>query len=135
MIPLNLITKFVDVRYGRVRSNGIWPAAILLAVCGSGCGSANQNSAQRYNLTGRVVSTDAVNKSVVVDGDEIPGYMAPMAMPYRIKNVSALQSIRAGDQIKAEIVVTDRDAYLENISVIKPADGSKPPRGGSQDRP
>jgi protein SCO1 len=80
---------------------------------------------KRYPLTGRVVSIDKANHSVNVDGDEIPGVMAAMTMPYDVKDAGALAKLAPGDQIKAEIVVGDEDAYLENIVVV--AKASQPP--------
>ena len=73
---------------------------------------------KRYPLTGRVVSIDKANRSVNVDGDEIPGVMAAMTMPYSVKDAGDLDKLAAGDRIKAEIVVGDEDAYLENIVVV-----------------
>jgi protein SCO1/2 len=72
---------------------------------------------KRYPLTGRVVSVDKANHSVNIDGDEIPGFMAAMTMPYSVKDASILEKLSTGDRIKAEIVVGDEDAYLENIVV------------------
>jgi protein SCO1/2 len=78
---------------------------------------AKDASVKRYNLTGRVVSVDKPNQSVNVDGDAIPGFMAAMTMPYQVKDTSILLKVAPGDRIKAEIVVGNEGAYLENIVV------------------
>jgi len=78
---------------------------------------ARDASVKRYNLTGRVVSVDKANQSVNIDGDAIPGFMAAMTMPYQVKDTSILLKVAPGDRIKAEIVVGNEGAYLENIVV------------------
>ena len=79
--------------------------------------AAQAPTVRRYPLTGRVVSIDKPNQSINIDGDAIPGFMAAMTMPYSVKDAAALAKLSPGDRIKAEIVVGDEDAYLENIVV------------------
>jgi protein SCO1 len=74
-------------------------------------------SAKRYPLTGRVVSVDKANQSLTIDGDEIPGFMGAMQMPYAVKDPSILEKVLPSDKIKAEIVVGGDGAYLENVTV------------------
>ena len=80
---------------------------------------AKDTSAKRYNLTGRVVSIDKPTRSINIDGDDIPGFMAAMTMPYQVKDATALEKLSPGDQIKAEIVMGSDGAYLENIVLAK----------------
>ena len=49
--------------------------------------------------------------------------MAAMAMPYPVHDSKALAALSPGDQITADIVVTDNDTYLENIVVTKKGTG------------
>jgi Cu/Ag efflux protein CusF len=79
----------------------------------------DETSVKRYPLSGRVVSVDKADRSISVDGDEVPGFMAAMTMPYKVKDASLLDKVAPGNQIKAEIVVGNKGAYLENI-VIAP---------------
>jgi protein SCO1/2 len=74
-----------------------------------------QPAAKRYSLTGRVVSVDKPNKSIKIDGDEIPGFMAAMQMDYPVKDSTLLDKVTSGNGIKAEIVMASEGAYLENI--------------------
>jgi len=111
---------------------------ILLASLGipAACGpshSAQQTGAKgengnlkRYQLTGRVVSIDKPARSINVDGEEIPGFMAAMTMPYPVKDAAALDKLSPGDQIKAEIVLGNEGAYLENISLTQKAPSPNP---------
>jgi protein SCO1 len=104
----------------------------LLAACGPShnaqpTGAKGESaSVKRYQLTGRVVSIDKPARSVNIDGDEIPGFMAAMTMPYPVKDGAALDKLSPGDQIKAEIVLGNEGAYLENIGLTKKAPSPKP---------
>jgi protein SCO1/2 len=87
---------------------------------------AKDTSVKRYNLTGRVVSIDKPMRSINVDGDEIPGFMAAMTMPYQVKDPGVLEKLSPGDQIKAEIVMGNEGAYLENVVIAQKAPESNP---------
>jgi protein SCO1/2 len=118
---------------------GILTAFVLLGLSLAACGpspnakpaaakgaDAKDTSAKRYNLTGRVVSIDKAAHSINVDGDEIPGFMAAMTMPYQVKDTGVLDKVAPGNQIKAEIVVGNDGAYLENISLVQKAPSVNP---------
>jgi len=117
-------------------------APIVLSVAMLGCGSsktaapsadqpAQQPAAgpQRYHLAGRVVSIEAAKKQVVVDAEDIPGFMAAMKMGYPVKDPNILAPLSPEDQITADVVVNGNDMYLENIQVVKKAAGAKPAAG------
>ncbi|HSZ79887.1 MAG TPA: copper-binding protein [Chthoniobacterales bacterium] len=105
---------------------------VILAACGPShnaqpTGAKGESaSVKRYQLTGRVVSIDKPAQSVNIDGDEIPGFMAAMTMPYPVKDAAVLDKLSPGDQIKAEIVLGNEGAYLENIGLTKKAPSPKP---------
>lgn len=80
--------------------------------------AAEAQTIKRYPLTGRVVSIDKPTQSINVDGNEIPGFMAAMTMPYQVRDASLLDKLAPEDHIKAEIVVGDKSAYLENVTVV-----------------
>ena len=80
-------------------------------------GSVQASSAKRYHLKGKVVSIDKQAKMANIDGEEIPGFMAAMTMPYQVKPESELDKLKPGDQISADVVVQDDGGWLENITV------------------
>jgi protein SCO1 len=84
-----------------------------------------KSKTQRYVLTGTVQSIDVPNHDVVVDGDDVPGYMDAMSMPYSVPDEKALKALNVGDIIRADIVVHGDDAHLENIQVT----GHAKPKG------
>jgi len=81
---------------------------------------------KHYQLTGRVVAIDKANKSLTVDGDEIPGFMAAMQMPYDVKDASLLDKLASGDKIAAEIIVKGDESWLENIKVMQRSPATNP---------
>lgn len=76
-----------------------------------------RDSVKHYVLTGRVQSIDVKNHQLVVDGDDVPGFMDAMSMPYSVPDEKALKALAVGDTIRADIVVKGDDAHLENIKV------------------
>jgi protein SCO1/2 len=81
---------------------------------------------KRYHLTGRVVSTDKRANSVMIDGDDVPGFMGAMTMPYTVKDQTLLDKLAPGDQITADIVVKGDDSWLENVVVTGHTTPPKP---------
>jgi protein SCO1 len=110
--------------------------AVLLALGVSviaGCSkpAAQQPAAQaaknvkRYHLVGKIISIDAAQHTLMVDGQDIPGFMSAMVMPYPVLSASQLNGLEPGDDITADVVVNESDmsAHLENIVVTKKASG------------
>jgi len=82
---------------------------------------------KRYPFTGRIVSIDTPSQTAIIDGDNIPGFMDPMTMTYKIKPAVTLNHLSPGDSISAEVVVVEpaaksdaavSDYWLENVKVV-----------------
>ena len=75
--------------------------------------------AKRYHLKGKVVSVDKRANMVNVDGEDIPGFIGAMTMPYTAKPASGLDKLAPGDAITADVVVQDDNgnSWLENVVV------------------
>jgi protein SCO1 len=95
------------------------------------CGKApvetkTQSQAKRYSLKGKVTGVDKATHEVLVDHEAIPGFMGAMEMPYPVADAASLDKIAKGDEIRADLVVTEGRPVLENIVVTKKAN---PPAG------
>ena len=90
--------------------------ALSLAMVGFAC-----TSAQRYHLTGKVVTIDRADSAMVVNGDAIPGFMGAMAMAYKVKTSGELDSLSPGDTISADVVVQGADYWLEGVRATQHA--------------
>src|SRR5579863_10147316 len=116
----------------RIFLNIIIAAGISISAGLTGCGSSKPaqqpaGGPQRYHLDGRVVSVEPGKQQVVVDAGDIPGFMGAMTMGYSVKNPNLLTPLSPEDKITADVVVNGSDVYLENIVVVKKADGAKAP--------
>lgn len=98
---------------------------LLLTACGP-----PPQAVKHYQLTGTVVSIDRPGLSLVIKGDAVPGFMAAMAMPYKVKNASELNSLAPGDSITAVIVLQNNDYWLENIRVTRHSTAPAVPASG-----
>ena len=115
----------------------VFAFGIALSLCAAACGggtSQNQNQTQsqtqtqtpekRYHLAGKVVSIDKEQHHLIVDHGDIPGFMSAMTMPYPVADVKTLDLVSVGDQITADVVVTDGEAHLDNVVVVKKGTGA-----------
>jgi hypothetical protein len=101
--------------------------SVSLAGCSSPQPAKQAQGPRRYALQGRVVSVEKAKLQVVVDGENVPGFMMPMTMPYSVKSPHLLDALSPEDQVTADIVVNENDVWLENIVVVKKADETKAP--------
>ena len=97
------------------------PVCLLLAAltfaCNKSSNQSTQVTAKRYHLKGKVVSIDKKANMANIDGEDIPGFMGAMTMPYTVKPASELDKLAPGDAITADVVVQDDNSWLENVAV------------------
>ena len=88
----------------------IFAAAVLFTGC---------HSTKRYNLRGRVMAKTPATSEIIVDHEEIPGFMAAMTMSYKVKDPAVVGEVEPGDAIAAEVVVTNNgnDYWLEDVRI------------------
>ena len=114
------------------RWSGIVLALLLAALVAGlgGCGKKEQTpqeQVKRYKLVGKIVEVQASQNTLIIDGQEIPGFMAAMIMPYPVRDAKWMANLGAGDEITADVVVASDGAYLENIVVTTKGAGSQAP--------
>lgn len=86
---------------------------IILALF-AGC----RDATKHYALKGQVLAKDESSGQLLLDEDDVPGFMPAMVMKYSAKDPAGLHKTEAGDRITADIVVKDASTYwLEHISV------------------
>src|ERR1700728_2069026 len=74
-------------------------------------------AAQKYSAKGIVLKVDQTKRSLVVSCDEIPGYMAAMAMPFSVRNSKELEGLAAGAPIEFTLIVDGTSSHIEDIQV------------------
>ncbi len=87
---------------------------LLLVASSVGC-----NRTRKYSLQGDVVAKDIASGEITVNHGDIPGFMAAMTMPYRVKDPAVIQELQPGDKIAAEVVVgkDPSDYWLEDVRI------------------
>jgi protein SCO1/2 len=83
---------------------------------------------RRYPLTGEIIGIDRATHELIVRHEDIPNFMKGMIMPFQLKDPAALTNLQIGERIKATLVVTDTQSWLEDVQVIgqAPSDPSQP---------
>ena len=90
---------------------------------------------QHYHMAGTVVSIDKEQNHLIVNHGDIPGFMAAMTMPYPVVDPKTLDRVGIGDQITADVVVANGQARLQDVVVVKKANGSAPGPNGASRQP
>jgi len=80
---------------------------------------AEPGAARHYALTGTVLGIDREKGQLVIQHDDIPGYMSAMIMTFQVADPSAFDQLQGGDQIRADLVVTGSTSMLEHITIVR----------------
>lgn len=79
-----------------------------------------QSNAKRYAMTGAVVAVHPETQTVTVHNDDMPGFMAPMDMDYKVRDRQNITSLKSGDKIKGTIIIEGHNpAQLDEVSVVQ----------------
>ncbi|MDQ3803294.1 MAG: SCO family protein [Acidobacteriota bacterium] len=111
--------RFISPSFLRNALALVFALAIGLSSC-----ARPEAEAKRYDLRGKVVSVDRAKGEVVLDHEEIRGYMAAMQMPFKLRDRDALAALAGGDLLQATLVVSETDYWLENPVVTKGLPGA-----------
>jgi len=78
-----------------------------------------QHGLKRYHLRGQVMDKNVATNEITVDHEDIPGFMAAMTMPYKVKDPAVVQEVEPGDKIAADVVTTTdgTDYWLEDVRI------------------
>ncbi|MDX6712288.1 MAG: hypothetical protein QOH96_3304 [Blastocatellia bacterium] len=92
-------------------------SALLLT--GQACINTNTAPAKRFELHGKIVAINQERAEVTISHESIPGYMDAMTMPFALKDTALVSSMSPGDQISADLVVSNKSSWLENPIVSR----------------
>ncbi len=97
-----------------MKSRLVLTSLMLFLAVFTGC-----NHTKKYPLRGEVVAKSPATNEITVDHEDIPGFMAAMTMPYRVKDPAVVQELQPGDKIVAEVVVgrDPSDYWLEDVRI------------------
>jgi protein SCO1/2 len=121
----------------------IFLAMALAAVVLQGCDRAGRDSGQSktpsdgrrsYVVRGIVRGEMGDQGSLVIEHENIPGFMPSMTMPFDYKDPREVAALKPGDGVEFNFVLTDNDSWMEKVRKIDPATvklGGKPTKPGS----
>jgi protein SCO1 len=87
---------------------------VVAALVACGCNSAPEP--RRYEVRGQILSVDPARREVLVDHEDIEGFMPAMTMPYKVNDAALLDGKKPGDLITATLVVEEVNAYLSTLT-------------------
>jgi protein SCO1 len=74
-------------------------------------------AAERYPVTGLILSIDEPHRSFTASCTEIPGYMKAMVMPMAVLDMKALAGLKPSMFVDFTLVVEKDHSYAENVRV------------------
>jgi protein SCO1/2 len=86
----------------------------LVALSATACNQAPES--REYEVHGQILRIDAERQEVLVDHDDIEGFMPAMVMPYKVQDVGLLDGKEPGDLVTATLVVEEVNAYLSTLT-------------------
>jgi Cu/Ag efflux protein CusF len=79
-----------------------------------------QDAKKEHAFRGVVQKVDAKNKSLTVDGENVPGWMTAMTMSYSPDKEDVFKTVKVGDQITAKVHDGDLKT-LYDVKIVPPA--------------
>jgi protein SCO1/2 len=83
------------------------------------CGPRQPKNEKRYPVKGKVIAVNKAERTATIKHEDIPGYMPAMTMAFKIKNDGDLMMLKAGDEISANLIVTDVDSWIEVTAIVE----------------
>jgi Cu/Ag efflux protein CusF len=91
-------------------------AAMLCVLTLPAFAAAQPSGKKEHAFRGKVEKVDAKAKTLTVNGENVPGWMAPMTMSYSVDKEDVLAKVKAGDTITAKVYDGDVKT-LYNVQV------------------
>jgi protein SCO1 len=108
------------------------PAVLLIFAVVSLAACHRPNAERRYPFTGEIIAIDRAAHQLIIRNDDIPNFMKAMTMPFAVKDPAALDHSQIGQRIKAILVVTETESWLEDIHVTAQAPAEAQPHSELQ---
>ena len=102
-------------------------AAIVVTLLTGSCRRAPEP--RQYEVRGQILGVDRDRREVLVDHEDIKGFMPAMTMPYKVNDPALLDGKRRGDLVTATLVVGEVEAYLSSLNTTGHAPVRNPGAG------
>ena len=93
---------------------GFRGVVILITMAATACSQTPEP--RRYEVRGQILGVDRERQEVLVDHEDIEGFMPAMVMPYKVQDAGLLEGKEPGDLVTATLVVEEVGAYLSTLT-------------------
>jgi Cu/Ag efflux protein CusF len=98
-----------------------WLVVLTLTVLLPGCKGESTDkpkgeSANEYDVKGKVLAVDPKKPAVTLDHEDIPGLMKAMEMEFEVDDGKILKGIKVGDQVKGRLKKTDSGYLITQLA-------------------
>lgn len=105
-------------------------AGIAIVIALSASASCNRApEPRRYEVRGQILGINPERQEVLVDHEDIPGFMPAMTMSYKVQDPALLQGKQPGDLVTATLVVEEVNGYLSTLTTTGRAPLDSPSTG------
>lgn len=98
--------------------------ALLCTFLAAGC--QQSAPAKHYAIAAEVISAEPQRQSITVKHGDIPGLMPAMTMSYLVADPKQVESLKPGDKITADLVVSEEKGRLEKIILVAKTENGTP---------
>jgi protein SCO1/2 len=121
-----MVTMMTGRLMMRVQSLLAWLVGLNLVFALTACQKEKPLPQQRYEVRGKVVAVDRRGGTVTLAHEAIQGYMGAMTMGFVLRDQWAFDVLKAGQSVRATLVVEGENAWLEGIVVTEEARPESP---------
>ena len=72
------------------------------------------NTSEKYSVTGVIKEIDVNNKKLLIDHDEIPGFMVEMVMYFNLHNSIDINKFSINDSVSFDLIIKNKNSYTLN---------------------
>jgi len=82
---------------------------------------------KHYPVQGEVISAEPQRGTITLKHGEIPGLMPAMTMSYMVDDPKRIESLKPGDKISADLVISESKGRLEKVVLLNKANQATVP--------
>ena len=76
-------------------------------------------AAQHFEVKGVVREIEPDGQTVLIQHEDIPGFMPAMTMPFSLRGTNVSHGFAAGDQVRFELTVTKEDSWISRVEKLR----------------
>lgn len=88
-----------------------------------------------FDVQGRVAGFGDDARTVIIEHEEVPGYMPPMTMPFTATDTAALNKLRVGDAVGFRLNVASDSSWITDLRRLPDSAVAKHPAASTSPQP